>query len=310
MASPILSIITTAYNAEKYIEETVQSVLTSPIDVLYEYIVIDDGSSDGTLALLKKYEKRIRLFSHENIGESESINFGLKQSMGRYILVLSADDPLLTGEIFPKAIDVLQNNSNVVAVYPDWQIIDEKGEILKLVITPEYSQEILIGHVKCLPGPGTIFRKDAAVEIGGRRAKWKFVGDYDFWIRLSQVGIFQRLPEVLAQWRTSNESTSISQRGRRMAEERISVIEDFISEHPTSPKIARMARSNSTFLAARLGYFDSSISGRRLTFLAIIKRRGWPEAATPRVFLYLLLYPLSSRVVKKNQKFFERFIES
>jgi len=310
VVSPILSIITPAYNAQKYIEETINSVLTSTIDVPYEYIVIDDGSNDATLNIIKKYESNLRLYSHKNIGESETINFGFKQSRGQYILIVNADDPLLTGELVSKAINVLQNQIDVVAVYPDWRMIDHVGKPLKINILPEFSQEILIGHVKCLPGPGTIFRKDAAIKIGGRHAHWKFVGDYDFWIRLSVIGGFQRIPEVLAQWRKSVESTSISQRGQSMARERIQVIEEFLSENPTSPKMARMARSNSIFLAARLNYFDSSISGRRLAVMSIIKRRGWPEVATLKVFFYLLFLPFSSKVVRRYPKIFKGLLES
>lgn len=306
MIEPILSIITPAFNAEKYIEETVQSVLKCPSAVPFEYIVIDDGSSDSTLAILEKYKSQIRLYSHLNTGESETVNVGLQLARGKYILVVNADDPLLTDELISKAYEVLEKNSTLTAAYPDWQIIDELGNIHKQVIVPDYSEEFLIGNVRCLPGPGTVFRKDSAIKIGGRRAKWRYVGDYDFWIRLSQLGAFERIPGILAQWRSSSESTSISQRGWEMAQERVEVIEEFLSEHYFSPKMARMARANSIFLAARLSYFDSRINGRKLAIISIFRRRGWPESATLSVFSYLLLYPLSSKLAQKYPGFFTR----
>ena len=151
----------------------------------------------------------------------------------------------------------------------------------------------MIGENRCLPGPGVVFRRDAAIKIRGRRSNWRFVGDYDFWLRLSRLGSIQRLPGVLAQWRDSSESTSVSQRGQSMASERIQVIESFILENTLSPKLQRIARSNSYLLAARLNFFDSRVKGKTLLLKSFITRRGWPETARFSVVLYLALTPFS-----------------
>lgn len=297
--SPLISIITPVYNGEKYIAETIDSVLNASINIPFEYLVLNDGSQDSTLAILESYGDKIQTISHENMGESATVNFGLENARGKFILVISADDPLLTGELVNRAVQILESEPLIVALYPDWRIIDEFGTTLKVNILPDYSDEIMIGRCRCLPGPGVIFRKDAAIKIGGRRARWKYVGDYDFWLRLSRVGRIQRLPGVLAQWRDNEDSTSISQRGHAMALDRIQVMEDFISEHNIPFKLSRKAIANTYCVAARLAFFDSTVEGRTLLFKAFKHRHGWPEEARIHIVLYLLLTPISTFLVKQ-----------
>lgn len=305
---PIISIITPVFNGEKYIAETIDSILNSSIDIPYEYLVIDDGSNDSTLEILRNYGNRIQLYSHKNVGESETVNRGLKHAKGDFILIISADDPLLTGNLINRAINTMLDSSGIVALYPDWRVIDQEGRAIKENILPEYSDEIMIGHSRCLPGPGVVFRRSAALEIGGRRSKWKFVGDYDFWLRLSRVGEIKRLPGVMAQWRSNENSTSISQRGERMAFERVSVISDFTSENEITNLLSRKARANAHYLAARLAFFDQSIKGRKLLITSFRIRRGWPEEARMEVVIYLLFLPVSSWIIKKLPKFHNKII--
>lgn len=295
---PILTIITPVYNGEKYISETIESVIKSSIKYSYEYIVLDDGSNDSSLKILNNYKDKIKILSHKNIGESATVNRGLENALGEFLLVINADDPLLTSDLINKACKILIENSSIVAIYPDWKIIDQNGNTLKNKILPEFTDELLIGHCRCLPGPGTLFRKDKALQVGGRNLGWKFVGDYDFWLRLSRVGKIVRLPGVLAQWRENQDSTSISQRDNKMALERIKVIETFLLKNEISENLRRKALGNSYYLAARLAFFDPRIKGRSLLLKAFRYRRGWPEEAKFYVVLYLLLTPITTIIFK------------
>ena len=172
-------------------------------------------------------------------------------------------------------------------------MIDTTGELVKEIAVPSFSLDLLIGENKTLPGPGTFFRTEPARAIGGRNARWKFVGDFDFWLRMSTLGGFLHRPETLSQWRQHQNSTSIAHRGLEMAKERIDVIEEFLSNYPVDAKLARKARSSSYYLAARLSYFDSRIPGRRLVLRSILTRRGWPKQMKPMEFLYLLGLPFT-----------------
>jgi hypothetical protein len=148
-----------------------------------------------------------------------------------------------------------------------------------------------------------IFRKSAALKIGGRRKKWTFVGDYDFWLRLSRIGELRHRPEVLAQWRYHPGSTSVNKRGPKMASERIAVVEEFLSEFAVNPKIARMALGSAYFMAARLVFFNSQVPGKKYLFQSFRKRKGWVEEARLHIILYILLIPVSSSFYKLFSKF-------
>ena len=291
--SCLITIVTSVYNGQDYIRETIDSVLANAKGIDFEYLVINDGSQDKTQEIIESYGSRIRVINKNNTGESASLSLAFQIAQGEYLLVVSADDPLFTPRIFENIFETLRSHREIVAIYPDWRIIDENGEVLKEILVGEYSDELLIGRCQTLPGPGTIFRTDIANEIGGRRSKWRFVGDYDFWLRLSRKGQLKHRPEVLAQWRLHSDSTSISLRGPEMANERIEVIEEFLDQNIITKEISRMARGNAYFMAARLVFFDPQIPGKKYLVKAFRYRRGWVEEARLHILIYILLTPLS-----------------
>jgi glycosyltransferase involved in cell wall biosynthesis len=293
-----LTVITAVFNGAEYLRETIDSVLNFASGTNYEYIVIDDGSTDETAEILKSYSGRIKVFTHKNVGESESVNVGIRNAKGACCLVISADDPLFTSKIFENCLEQFVNNPGLAAIYPDWRMIDENGEVIKNILVPEYSDELLIGRCRTLPGPGVIFRTKFAQQINGRNRRWTYVGDYDFWLRLSRLGQLKRRPEVLAQWRYHKNSTSVTKRGLRMARERIEVIEEFVANYDLDCKIVRMARGNSYFMAARLSFFASDVPGKRYLLKSYWLRKGWVEETNIGVVLYILFSPISSHIAK------------
>jgi glycosyltransferase involved in cell wall biosynthesis len=295
---PLVSIITPVYNCESYIANTIESVLNSTINVSYEYIVVDDGSTDATTSIVMQFKNQIQYFSKSNGGESSAVNLGIEKAQGRYILVLNADDPLLTGQLINKLVPVMESTVSLVAIYPDWQVIDSEGNLLEEIRLPDFTEEIFIGLNRCLPGPGTMFRRDAAIRIGCRSEEWKYVGDYDFWLRLSRLGEIRHFPEVLSQWRSSSVSTSVSMRGSEMARERIKVIADFLASMPTDFHLRRKALGRAHYLAARLVFFDKKVSGRNLLIKGFRIRGGWIEKSNLLVLLYIFLTPVSEWIVK------------
>ncbi len=296
-SNPVITIITPVFNGEDYLESTIKSVLTCASEVDFEYLIINDGSTDQTPEILKKFGNSIRVFNQENIGESASVTKGFELANGEFVMVLSADDPLFTSEIFKNVFDLFAAEENLVAVYPDWNLINSNGEVIKRVYVPDYSDELLIGRFRTLPGPGVIIRKSAALRIGGRRTKWVYVGDYDFWLRLSRIGELRHRPEILAQWREHPNSTSVKRKNFAMASERISVIEEFKSEFNIDVKLKKMALGNAYYMAARLCFFDSRIPGRHWFLQSIRFRRGIPEESNLIHGLFLITFPLSSKIL-------------
>jgi glycosyltransferase involved in cell wall biosynthesis len=288
-----LTVITAVYNGEDYIEDTINSVLKFAKAIQFQYIVVNDGSTDHTSEILNSFGDKIEVIHQSNAGESTAVNVGIENAKGDCCLVISADDPILTSKLFENVLDDFERDSNLAAVYPDWQMIDEIGNPIKVIKVPDYSDELLIGRCRTLPGPGVIFRTSFAQQIGGRRSKWTFVGDYDFWLRLSRIGEIRHRPEVLAQWRYHANSTSVTKRGLKMANERIAVIEDFLENNKVDTAIGRMALGSSYYMAARLCFFSSEVPGRRYLIKAFKYRRGLVEESQIQVIAYILLLPIS-----------------
>jgi glycosyltransferase involved in cell wall biosynthesis len=94
----LVTIITPAYNRANYLDETIQSILNQDYPNL-EYIVLDDGSKDNTVEVLKKYRGRIIWETHPNIGETRTVNKGLSMAHGDIIGIVNSDDPLLPGAV-------------------------------------------------------------------------------------------------------------------------------------------------------------------------------------------------------------------
>jgi glycosyltransferase involved in cell wall biosynthesis len=297
-----LTVITSVFNGEDYLESTINSVLECIKGISAEYLIINDGSTDETANILKKFSNRIRVIDQENIGESASVTKGFNLASGEYVMVLSADDPMFTSEIFCNVFELFKEDKYLVAVYPDWNLIDKDGKIIKKIYVPDFTEKLLIGRFRTLPGPGVIIRRDAALKIGGRRSKWVYVGDYDFWLRLSQIGEIRHRPQILAQWREHPNSTSVKKKNMAMATERIKVIEEFVDEFKIQGKLRRMALGNAYYMAARLSYFDPNIPGKKWFIQSVKHRKGIPEESNIIHILFLLTFPFSFKISKLFRK--------
>ena len=298
------TVITPVFNGGKYIEETVQSVLMATDGLDYDYFVIDDGSTDGTRKILEKYFSKIKYFYQENSGQASAINFAIDRANSAYATIVNSDDPLLSKGLFQEAEKIMDAEPLVVATYPDWNMINSKGKILETIKVVEYDLVELVGKFNCLIGPGGVFRTDIAKKINGWDPSYRFVPDYDFWLRLSDFGSFKHVPYVQATWRTHESSISISSRSKAMADERIRVIKNYLERNPQTPKTLRnMALAHSRYRAAVLSFFDPQIDGRGLLFKSIY---AYPKILIQKNFvatLYLLLMPISRFVLNSLMRF-------
>lgn len=300
------SIIVPVYNGENFLATTIESVLLNSQGYHVECIVVNDGSTDQTATILKNFKNQVKVVTQENRGESAAVNRGLNEASGEGVMVVSADDPLLTSQIFDGMQWRFENEQNIVAWYPDWNIIDDLGRTKKRISLPDYDFKDLFERNIVLPGPGTWFRRSAALAIGGRNSRWRYVGDFDFWLRLSLIGEFEHRPQVLAQWRSHAGSTSISERGDRMAEERIAVIDEFISNNQKklSEFSISLAKANAHYLAARLGYFSPDVHSRKLFFQAVRLNLNVIKPNRLHEILFMLTFPLSKKIIDKIRDLF------
>lgn len=177
------SIIVTAYNAEAYVEECVQSCLNQSAKGFdYEIIVVNDGSTDKTVDLLKEFQTSIRVINTENRGIEKATNTGVLACDGSYFLRVDADDRLEPNflEFMDQEID-----GKKAFYYPNYFVIDALGKCITPVDLPDFSTEEIRQRGDFL-ATGTIFDKKVFVAQGGYREDFKNCGleNYELVLRL------------------------------------------------------------------------------------------------------------------------------
>jgi glycosyltransferase involved in cell wall biosynthesis len=236
---PLVSIITPAYNRAAYLTETIDSILSQDYPRI-EYIVLDDGSTDGTPGVLARYGSRIRWETHPNMGETRTVNRGFALARGDIVAVVNSDDPLLPGAV-AEAVAFLEAHPDILVAYPDWNLIDHDSKLIEHIQVHEYDYLYVMKRHRCIVGPGAFVRRRAIELAGLRDPSFKYVADFDFWLRVGLHGPFARIPRTLATFRVHPDSASESCRGREMAEEHIRLLEQFFSL-PNLPAAVHQAK--------------------------------------------------------------------
>lgn len=257
---PLVTIITPTYNRANFLAKTIESVLNQDYPNI-EYIVYDDGSTDETGSIVKKFGDKIIYRYHRNIGEVATVNEGLKVAKGEIIGVVNSDDPLLPHAI-RDIVDIFVKNPKIIVAYPDWIKIDERGKEIERIMTPEYSYEYMLSAHDNITGPGTFFRKKVLTKIHGRDIQFKYVSDYDFWLRAGLIGDFVRIPHFLATSRVHPGQSTLKNRGFSMAMEHIRVLNKIFSaaDFPVSLRKVKRTAYEKACEAARICRGDNPIS--------------------------------------------------
>lgn len=205
-----ISIVTPSFQMGHFIEQAVESVLSQDPAPL-EYRVLDGGSSDATVAILRKYESRLAWRSHPDGGAAAALREGLDAAQGEILGWLNADDILCPGALsaVSRAFDA---NPSAVAVYGDAAWTGESSEIIGRYPTRPYDASLL--SRECfICQPACFFRASAYRAAGGIDPDLRSAFDYDLWIRLSRLGPFVYLPVELAQSRMHRDNKTLGQRG-------------------------------------------------------------------------------------------------
>ncbi len=206
---PKISIITPSFNQGKYIERTIKSVLKQNYPNL-EYIVMDGGSIDNTLRILKKYSKKLKYISENDKGQTDAINKGLKMSTGEIIAYLNSDDTYEPDALKKIAIFFI-NNPKAKFVYGKGRHIGENDEFIEDY--PSEPTDYLRLHPTCaICQPTAFWRRDLIDELGYFDAELKYAMDYDYWIRISEKYPLNFLYEYLGNTRFYKDTKTSGQR--------------------------------------------------------------------------------------------------
>lgn len=222
---PKVSIVIPVYNAADYVREAIDSVLAQDYPDV-ELIVLNDGSTDNSLDIIKEYEGRLIWGTHENRGQANTMNKGWQMASGDILSYLSADDLLLPHAV-SKSVACLCEHEEVVLTYGDYELIDEKSELIKRVNAPDFDYYTMVVKTVCMPGPGVFFRRSVFEKTGGWNPELRQVPDYDYWIRAGLNGAFARIPVSLARFRVHEASQTYAESDVEKAEEMVWVLSRF-----------------------------------------------------------------------------------
>jgi glycosyltransferase involved in cell wall biosynthesis len=215
---PRLTIVTPSYNQAEFLEETMRSVLLQNYPNL-EYIVMDGGSKDGSVDIIRKYEKHLAYWTSEKDGgASDAIARGFQHATGSIMAYLNSDDPYLPGAFYA-AVRVFQQRPRCSFVFGNTYWTDTAGSVLaERRQTPFWPASYLYGGAD-LQQPSTFWKRDLYVKAGGMDPTYTFAFDTDLFCRFIALGAeFRHLKRFLSCYRIHPESKSSTLMDRRTQE--------------------------------------------------------------------------------------------
>lgn len=210
MESPRVTVLLSVYNSERYLNEAIISVLAQTFTA-FELLVVDDHSTDGTLAVLRSYDDpRVRvILNDERIGLTPSLNKGLSLARGEYIARMDADDVSLPARLGVQ-VKYLDMHPDVGLISSDYEVIDSHGIQLRTCRQRLSSEEIYYRSTfsNCIVQSSVMFRKELVLDAGGYDETLEQAEDSDLWNRISRRARIDRIPTVLLKYREHCDSLS------------------------------------------------------------------------------------------------------
>jgi len=205
---PLVSIVTPSFNQARYIEATIQSVLLQEYPRI-EYIIVDGGSTDGTVNLIKKYEARLASWvSEKDHGQTDAINKGFARAKGDILAWINSDDTYEPGAV-SAAVKYLQDHPDVGLVYGDCNFINESGRVIGRFNSAQTDLPLLRRGFVHIPQQASFFRADLWKQVGPLDTSFYFAMDYDLWTRLAARSQLKYVPQTWANFRLHTSGKTI-----------------------------------------------------------------------------------------------------
>ena len=270
---PRITIVTPSYNQGPFIERTIRSVLDQGYPNL-EYIVVDGGSQDGTIDILRRYENNLKWSSEKDAGQADAINKGIRMSTGDIIAYLNSDDVLEPG--------ALQRVAEYFAAHPEtmWltgkcRIIDEHDREIRGMITAyknfllrHFSYEMLL-VTNPISQPSTFWRSELVREFGLFDVNEHLVMDYEYWLRIGRRYGPGILDDYLARFRVHGGAKTVSTNFSNFKQELA------VAKKYSGSRIVRMLHY-ANYAIIMSAYVSMAFLSRMIRALSLSKQKAGP----------------------------------
>jgi len=219
---PQISIVTPSFNQGKFLAATIESVISQAGDFTIDYIIVDGGSTDGSVAIIERYDDllargkwglqcrgiSLRWVSEADQGQTDALSKGFRMANGTIFAWLNSDDTYLPGAL-QTAADLFNTQPDTGLMYGDAHYIDASGTIIGTYRTEVFElNRLASANIICQPA--AFFRRETFEGVGGLDTSLNYVMDYDLWIRISRRFPCRYLTRPLATYRLHESSKTIS----------------------------------------------------------------------------------------------------
>jgi glycosyltransferase involved in cell wall biosynthesis len=283
---PLVTIITPSYNQGRFIGETIASVLAQSYPHI-EYIIMDGGSSDETLDIIRRYEDDPRLtwVSEPDNGMVHALNKGFARGTGQIMGWLNSDDVFI-GQPVADTVAFFNTHADIDLIYGDAVFTDEGGNPTgKRQIGRPFDFIRTLSYLNCVPQPGTLWRRGLWKKAGPLREDLHWSMDSEYWLRMSLHGKFQYIPGDRGTYRRHPDAKTMQDEPATLAFYKL--IDEFLADPETYPEVnkkRRLIESNRSFqLAKAYRRVEKHQEARRYARRALVYsplRRRWPAIFT------------------------------
>ena len=205
----LVSIVTPSFNQAPYLEATIRSVLEQDYPDI-EYIIVDGGSSDGSVDIIRRYVDRLAWWvSEADKGQTDALNKGFARARGEILAWLNSDDTYQPGAV-AEAAAFLQSRPEVGLVYGDANFIDENGKLIGRFPAAQTNYRRLRRGYVHIPQQAAFFRAELWRKVAPLDPSFYFAMDYDLWVRLAALAPIQYVPRTWANFRLHTQGKTIA----------------------------------------------------------------------------------------------------
>lgn len=195
-STPLVSIVTPSYNQAQFLEKTLRSVLEQDYPNI-EYLVVDGGSTDGSVEIIRQYADRLTWWvSEKDNGQADGINKGLKRAKGEFVAWINSDDYYLPGAV-SQAVEFLRKDAQLALVYGNMQVADENGNVINLLTYKNWEIRDLMAF-RIIGQPTVFMRRSALEKAGYLDPEYHYLLDHHLWLRMALQGQIRYQPSLWA----------------------------------------------------------------------------------------------------------------